>query len=73
MTSDILNDKLEENIDDFINAQLDVIQITPIQVDDSLLDDTLIPPSEEQDINNSILIGYYSVHSRKYACWLTIL
>ncbi len=73
MTFDILDDELEEDIDDFINMQLDTIQITPIQVDDTLLNNAPMSSLEEQDIDNGILIGYYSVYSRKYARWLTTL
>ncbi len=73
MTFDVLDDEFKEDIDDFIDVQLDTIQIAPIQVDDSLLDDVLILPSEEQEIDNDILNSYYSIYSRKYACWLTTL
>ncbi len=47
IASDVLNDKLEEDIDDFINLQLGAIQIAPIWVGDILLDDALISLSEE--------------------------
>ncbi len=33
----------------------------------------MTPPSEEQEIDDGILDSYYSVHSRKYAQWLTTL
>ncbi len=67
MASDVLDDEPEEDIDDFIDAQLDAIQIAPIQVDNALSDDALMLPSEKQEMDDSILNGYYSVHSRKYA------
>ncbi len=67
MVSNVLDDKLEEDIDDFIDTQLDAIQIAPIWVGDALSDDTLMLLSEEQEIDNGILDGYYSVRSRRYA------
>ncbi len=73
MASDVLDNELEEDIDDFIDVQLDVIQIAPIQVDDTLSDNALMLPSEKQEIDDSILDGYYSIRSRKYAQWLTTL
>ncbi len=73
MAFDVLDDELKEDIDDFIDAQLDAIQIAPIRVDDTLSDDALMLLLEKQEIDDGILDGYYSVHFRKYAWWLTTL
>ncbi len=73
MASDVLNNELKEDIDDFIDMQLDTIQIAPIQVGNILPDDILTPLLEEQDINNSIIMDYYSICSRKYIHQFTTL
>ncbi len=73
IASNMLDNELKEDIDDFIDAQLDVIQIALIQTDNTLPDDTLMLLLEKQEIDNGILDGYYSICSRKYAQWLTIL
>jgi ribonuclease HI len=64
------NKKLEQDIDDFINAELASLRIVPILV--ALTE----PPEnidEEQDYDDGVLSGYYSVRSRKIALWLTKL
>lgn len=67
-------DELEEqDIEDFIDAQLYSVRIAPISVAEEDDDTSQDISSEEQDNENEVLEGTYSVRFQEYAQWLVKL